>query len=197
MVQARTSTLAGQGRLPTDSNRSPLRGRTTWTIGSAWAPEDDPELDLDSDDGWYDEAMEADIGDLMDGNIQQESAKPKARRSQASVSGCITSVYYGSYYVQARPHLFWKTQARQSYLEELIRWEGRGDYMRDSSCPDCVSRGREPPSAPEFRCLDCFLPDLTCRECCVRRHRLNPLHIVEVRSNFIFLLLRIHSFRFY
>lgn len=88
VVQARTSRLSGQGRLPTESARSPLRGRTTWTVGTTWAPEDDPELDLDPNDGWYDEVMDADVGDLLDGRPQQDPAKPRARRSQASVSPC-------------------------------------------------------------------------------------------------------------
>ena len=32
---------------------------------------------------------------------------------------------------------------------------------------------------PEFRCLDCFLPDLVCSSCCVKRHRRQPLHRIE------------------
>lgn len=85
VVQARTSTLSGQGRLPTDSIRSSLKGRTTWTVGTSWAPEDDPELDLDPSDDWYDEAMGADVGDILDDHLHHHTAKQRGRRSQASV----------------------------------------------------------------------------------------------------------------
>lgn len=87
VVQARTSSLVGQGRLPKDSTRSDLRGKTTWTVGSSWAPEDDPELSLDPNDEWFNEAIEADVGDIIDGSTPPKltSAKQKVKRSLASV----------------------------------------------------------------------------------------------------------------
>ncbi|THU85164.1 hypothetical protein K435DRAFT_686065, partial [Dendrothele bispora CBS 962.96] len=30
-----------------------------------------------------------------------------------------------------------------------------------------------------YRCLDCFLPDLTCADCCRRRHIRNPFHKIQ------------------
>ena len=36
--------------------------------------------------------------------------------------------------------------------------------------------------SPDFRCLDCGVPDLVCAECCVNRHRLHPLHEIQVCS---------------
>lgn len=88
VVQARTSTLVNRGRNPQDSIRSPLKGRTTWTIGSSWAPEDDPELSLNPNDEWYNDAIDADVGDLLDRSLppQVNAAKQKGKRSQASVS---------------------------------------------------------------------------------------------------------------
>ena len=57
-----------------------------WTIGSSWAPEESTEFSLDPTDEWYDEALEADVADVMD--ILQDSLKKKKKRkrSQASVS---------------------------------------------------------------------------------------------------------------
>lgn len=66
------------------------------------------------------------------------------------------------------------------YLDEMIRWEGRSDVISEGRCRECLARGTQPAGAPEYRCLDCFLPDLTCRDCCVRRHRMHPLHVIEV-----------------
>lgn len=83
---------------------------------------------------------------------------------------------------EARPHCFWKNNSRQSYLDELLRWEGRGEFMHEDSCLDCIARGHKAVK-PEFRCLDCFLPDLVCQSCCVRRHRMHPFHAIEVCSH--------------
>lgn len=85
VLQARTSSLHGPGNLPFDSARSPLRGQTTWNVGNTWAPEDDPELALDSDDSWYEIQMEADVGDLIDSAPVDERSRPRPRKSQASV----------------------------------------------------------------------------------------------------------------
>ncbi|KAG1883671.1 hypothetical protein F4604DRAFT_1878922 [Suillus subluteus] len=45
------------------------------------------------------------------------------------------------------------------FLDELIRLEGRGDYIMDSLCGHC----QETP--PTIRCKDCFLPELHCPLC--------------------------------
>lgn len=95
---------------------------------------------------------------------------------------CIVlfAVYAVSDLLQARPHVYWKENARDRYLDELIRRDGRGDFAQDPQCPDCISRGDKEPASATYRCQDCFLPDLTCSKCFVRRHRLNPFHNVEV-----------------
>lgn len=79
----------------------------------------------------------------------------------------------------------WKEKYREVYLNEFLRWEGRGDALNIKHCPDCVARGVEEPATPEYRCRDCFLPDLVCRGCCIRRHRVHCFHSVEV-SNALF-----------
>ncbi|KAF8196485.1 hypothetical protein BJ912DRAFT_827131, partial [Pholiota molesta] len=68
---------------------------------------------------------------------------------------------------------------RAEYLDEVIRWEGRGDF-KVAECPDCQSRKRERIGLAEYRCLDCFLPDLSCKDCCVKRHQRTPFHVIEV-----------------
>ena len=112
--------------------------------------------------------------------------KKKKSRKEASVSEFhIWRLSLANFiFLKARPRVFWKANSRDLYLDELLRWEGRGDFIRDQHCPDCISRGSTEPSAPEFRCRDCFLPDLTCKICFIRRHRLNPFHTVEVRAHF-------------
>ena len=83
--------------------------------------------------------------------------------------------------------------ARDLYLDEVVRSEGRGDFARDDRCPDCLSRGVKDINRAEYRCRDCFLPDLTCSACLIRRHRLNPFHNVDVSdvSYVLYLYLKI------
>lgn len=84
VFQARTSSFGSRGQV-FDTPKSPMKGHATWTVGEAWAPEDDHELSLDADDGWYEEEMDADIGDVMDRPIEKLPPTRK-KRSQASVS---------------------------------------------------------------------------------------------------------------
>lgn len=62
-----------------------MKGRTTWTEGESWTPEDDHELALDADDEWYEEEMDADVGEVMDRPIIEGPPPTKKKRSQASV----------------------------------------------------------------------------------------------------------------
>jgi len=68
------------------------------------------------------------------------------------------------------------------YLDELIRWDGRGDFYSDglAKCPDCVSYWLESPGNADHRCMECCVPILTCGDCCLRRHRMEPFHKIEV-----------------
>jgi hypothetical protein len=64
----------------------------------------------------------------------------------------------------------------ETYLLELIRLKGRGDYAFRETCQghnECASE-------PVYRCQDCFGAELYCKECTVNRHRENPLHKIEV-----------------
>ncbi|KAG2148930.1 hypothetical protein DEU56DRAFT_729907 [Suillus clintonianus] len=64
---------------------------------------------------------------------------------------------------------------RETYLLELIRLEGRGDYAFRKTCQghnECASE-------PAYCCQDCFGTELYCQECTVNKHRENPLHKIE------------------
>lgn len=172
VVKARTVS-SGPNNIPIETTGSIFP--STWTFGNNWAPDDDLEYSLDPDDGWYDEVLEADVGDVM-----EEVPKKKKKRSEASVCVFFVVPCYFLTYSKARPHVHWLNNSRDLYLDEILRYEGRGDFISDERCPDCLSRGVGTPGKPEFRCGDCFLPDLTCRTCFIRRHRLNPFHAVEV-----------------
>ncbi|KAG2111490.1 hypothetical protein DEU56DRAFT_919993 [Suillus clintonianus] len=57
---------------------------------------------------------------------------------------------------------------RQTYLDEFIRLEGRGD-----TCHSCHSCGN---SNAVFRCEDCFSVALYCQSCVMNLHQNMPLH---------------------
>lgn len=85
VLQARTSSLGSRGQI-FETPKSPMKGRTAWTVGEDWTPEDNHELALDDDDGWYKEEMDADVGEVMDRPIVEKEPPMKKKRSQASVS---------------------------------------------------------------------------------------------------------------
>lgn len=72
---------------------------------------------------------------------------------------------------QITPLLEWVANHRQSYLDEMIRHDGRAGV---ESCAGCQGEGL-------YRCKDCFGFQLFCRKCFVARHTLLPLHRVLVR----------------
>ncbi|KAJ7174319.1 hypothetical protein C8R46DRAFT_891688 [Mycena filopes] len=67
--------------------------------------------------------------------------------------------------------------AVDEYLAEFLRLEGKGFVARDW-CPACPEKTRV--ANPEYRCIDCFHPDLLCSQCCVAQHRDHPLDRIEM-----------------
>ena len=161
----------------------------TWSNAASWLPHDDPQYALDPDGDWYDEAVGGDVitqDDVGGQDLPPTAAKKKRVRSKVSVSKKHSNIVIGPNFLQQRPHVVWKDVHRQTYLEEIIRWAGRADFRPAQQCPDCVARGTAVPGPPEYRCRECFLGDLVCQACCVRRHRMHPLHRVEVSYSFFF-----------
>ncbi|PPR01605.1 hypothetical protein CVT26_013324 [Gymnopilus dilepis] len=151
----------GDGFRPTHTQRNTLVDDVTWNGLTAWGPPDDTDYALDSNSELYDNLVEADV--MQDDSTDAPAPKPKKKRSRVS----------------KRPHVVWMELHRQSYLEEMLRWEGRADASTSSECPDCIARSVKAPLAAEYRCQECFLPDLVCASCCVKRHKMNPFHRIE------------------
>ncbi|KAJ7241521.1 hypothetical protein B0H12DRAFT_997057, partial [Mycena haematopus] len=61
------------------------------------------------------------------------------------------------------------------FLDELLRNDGRGDYIRQTVC---AARGCEA-QEPVYRCSDCFHPCLYCGECVRAIHERTPFHHIE------------------
>lgn len=160
----------------------------TWRTLTSWGIEEDTTFALDPDDGrLYDEAVNRDVMDeSTSSEVQTLAPKKQYVRSRVSVS-LISSHEFRVINVseQKRPHVVWKEVHRQTYLTEMMRLEGRGDF-RGTECPDCRARKVAEPSSADYRCQECLVPDLVCASCCVRRHRTTPFHRIEVRLGFNF-----------
>ncbi|PPQ97896.1 hypothetical protein CVT26_013070 [Gymnopilus dilepis] len=160
--------------------RSSLVADSTWNAISSWSPPDDSNYALDSNENSYNDQLEAHV---MDESTPAEKPEKK-KRSKVSVSAfpssqCCLSLRS----LQKRPHVVWMELHRQTYLDEMLRWEGRADASTQDECSDCVARLTTPPGRAEYRCSECFIPDLTCASCCVKRHRMNPFHRIEKWSD--------------
>ncbi|KAL0567874.1 hypothetical protein V5O48_014128 [Marasmius crinis-equi] len=155
------------GRKRQADHVSPLKGRNAWEPERQWKPIDNHSFALDSDGGMYDMELNREPYEGQHESIENpENPAKKKKRSKRS----------------RRPGIWWLERYRAKYLDEMIRNDGRGDFTQPA-CVDCLARGQQTPGAGTFRCKECFLADLTCKECCVRRHRANPLHRIERWSN--------------
>ncbi|KDR65407.1 hypothetical protein GALMADRAFT_148720 [Galerina marginata CBS 339.88] len=145
--------------------RMPEHATGSWSRVSEWTLPDDAEFALDPTGDSYDEALEMDVMD--------EDGKPSASEANGKKRSKVSR----------RPHVVWKDQYRQVYLDEVLRWAGRGDFRSASQCPDCLARSAAP-GVPAYWCEECIIPDLTCASCCVRRHRMHPFHRKWTGSHF-------------
>ncbi|KAK7032404.1 hypothetical protein VNI00_013152 [Paramarasmius palmivorus] len=84
------------------------------------------------------------------------------------------------------PLLTWKEHYRDSYLDAMMRTEGRGRFYTKACCRCGGSEAR-------FRCKDCFGLRMYCQTCTVLNHLEQPLHCIEewtTRSSFQAVTLR-------
>ncbi|PPQ82484.1 hypothetical protein CVT26_012847 [Gymnopilus dilepis] len=161
-IYAREGRLRRIGDLTLTSQlrRSTLVDDATWSAINSWLPPDDADYALDPTTDTYNEVLEAEVMSKEVTSVEKPEKKKRTR-------------------VSKRPNVVWMELHRQTYLDELLRWEGRGDAASQGQCTDCLSRCTNPPGAAEYRCDDCFVPDLTCAPCCVKRHRTNPFHRIS------------------
>lgn len=68
------------------------------------------------------------------------------------------------------------TIPHETYLEEMMSHEGRGDDPPDQ-CPDCCNE------QAVYQCQTCFGQDFCCHACIMHRHVLLPFHRVRVSLN--------------
>lgn len=81
VVHSRELRLNPRGRY-VETPRSPQKGRTSWTVGSTWAPVDDTQLGLDPSGDWCDEEYEKEVTEEP---RPTTAKKPKKQKSRVSV----------------------------------------------------------------------------------------------------------------
>ncbi|KAF7974583.1 hypothetical protein HWV62_11966, partial [Athelia sp. TMB] len=67
------------------------------------------------------------------------------------------------------------------FLKEILRLEGRGDYIDQKICPFCPDD-----TLAEYRCRDCFSGELYCHRCTMLLHSRNPLHRIQKWNGMFF-----------
>ncbi|KAL0572890.1 hypothetical protein V5O48_009059 [Marasmius crinis-equi] len=160
IVHSRQESLSKHKGKVIASQRSPMKGRTPWQRQAPWDPQnDDPTFALDENGQLYEEELGCDPFDAPSAEEAPRKTKKRSRRSR-------------------RPQQIWAEKYRASYLDEGLRAEGRGDFRFDV-CVDCQARRVSDVQAGSFCCKDCFIRDLVCANCCVRRHRQAPFHRIE------------------
>ncbi|KAK7005562.1 CxC2 domain-containing protein [Favolaschia claudopus] len=74
------------------------------------------------------------------------------------------------------PHGQWARLDREAFLDELLRLDGRGDFMEQASCSGLNCNTAD----PMFRCSDCLHPCLYCKDCVKELHLRTPFHHIEM-----------------
>ncbi|PPQ83180.1 hypothetical protein CVT26_015495 [Gymnopilus dilepis] len=153
-----------------------IRSERTIVDENPWLPADDVEIGLDQDTNKCDQMLDTTFEDIEKASEAQLALKiEKKKKKKKSLAS-------------ARPMILWKQLFRDLYLNELLRWEGRGDAWSsgETFCSDCRARKVENAQVGIFRCRDCFVPHLTCKGCCLRRHRMLPFHNIEQWNGVMF-----------
>ncbi|KAJ6505093.1 hypothetical protein C8R45DRAFT_817502 [Mycena sanguinolenta] len=75
----------------------------------------------------------------------------------------------------------WAQCDRETFLDELVRCEGPGDYHGQKRCAECRGLGTQ-----AHRCEECFTGALFCAPCLVQLHADNPFHFVQTWNGTFF-----------
>ncbi|KAG6914020.1 hypothetical protein DXG01_002895, partial [Tephrocybe rancida] len=164
VIHAREAVVVqvGNSSWVTEAPRSPQHGRTAWVQGSQWAPEDNAEIALDSTREWYDKEVEAPVM-AEHPSHQVLPRKPRTR-------------------IVKRPNIYWKTHHWQAYLNELLRYEGRGDAHLQVQCIDCIAHKLAEPEDAELLHRGLYPASQLIVKTCATFALLRHLHILGLTT---------------
>ena len=102
--------------------------------------------------------------------------KPKPKRKNTTSVRVLLQVFLALLTIFQSKLKEW-LPFRDSFLNELLRHDGHGDYLGSTICLSCGQEGGV------LKCRECFSGSLLrCRACVLQAHQDHPLHHVEVRS---------------
>jgi hypothetical protein len=105
-----------------------------------------------------------------------ETSKTKRKRNNnAAVSHLFSCLAFFLTYFACQSHLQKWLTLRQVFLDELLRHDGRGDFLNQSTCFVCEKKDSL------YKCEDCtHCALLKCQSCTISAHRSQPFHRIKV-----------------
>ena len=111
-------------------------------------------------------------GELLEKARKKKKKKP-SRSVNVSTASC-SSLPYPSPKPNQQTLLEEWLQYRDEFMDEWIRLESSSQLTCLPQCLGCTT-----PQAT-FRCVDCFVESLYCKECLLSSHRCEPFHSLQV-----------------
>ncbi|KAL5487741.1 hypothetical protein ACEPAI_5849 [Sanghuangporus weigelae] len=135
------------------SKKRPTRRRTAEETA-----EEEKENDIPSGVGPLTSGWSSDDNDTVNSSSDEESRRIKGGRGT----------------IQKRL-LSWIPE-RNSYLNEILRHEGRQGCRDDGLCTSCAEKTG---NFGQYRCIDCGQASLLCKTCICDSHKMMPFHRIE------------------
>ncbi|KAL5476405.1 hypothetical protein ACEPAI_3410 [Sanghuangporus weigelae] len=135
------------------SKKRPTRRRTAEDTA-----EEEKENDIPSGVGPLTSGWSSDDNDTVNSSSEEESGRIKSGRGT----------------IQKRL-LSWIPE-RNTYLNEILRHEGRQGCRDDGLCTSCAEKTG---NFGQYRCIDCGQASLLCKTCICDSHKMMPFHRIE------------------
>lgn len=167
--KVQSHTIAGPGRVTMQTDYACSQDDSIPTSLQVPSQIQEPEFSFDDN---FDTAEYT----IYDEHIADTTGEPAKQNRTVGVSCLKYSLSYCTNTAcQDNPLSVW-VRERENFLLELLRLDGRGDFIFDQVCEGhdgCQGH-------PDYRCRDCFGTALYCKGCMLARHQESPLHRLQV-----------------
>jgi hypothetical protein len=117
-------------------------------------------------------------GDFVNDGEEEDLKFKKQRSTTNAVSFLNTEPVQGCLQLKFQDFLVEWLKHRSSFLDEIHRHDGLGDFLHSKTCLNCGERDGM------YKCKDCGMgSSLKCAACVVSVHKDLPLHRIEVSSS--------------
>ncbi|KAH8069588.1 hypothetical protein BXZ70DRAFT_1013367 [Cristinia sonorae] len=184
------SSVISSINLTTTSTRR-LRKKTVHISHSQAIPLGDDfssEVDEDTEEGnaYEDQSEGFEVQDHLEvAEFEHEEEGEEGEESEGEVDGGLSSTKGRS--ETNKDRLGRWIPFRDQFLDELIRWDGYCDAVKQTACIHCKL------ADAEYRCRDCYSTALWCAGCLVANHAHLPFHRVEISNGCYFKKTSLHT----